>query len=571
MLKRSFVPVTIPTNQSFLTQWHPWVQGQVNRHFKRDKERSVDVAQDVRLRLLAKDFIARWFFKHLTGELVDRPSAERILGGMQVMFIGALHPASEQDWSCAAKKLARLGYSSAQADDVYAHVAAGGKVKDAPHLAQEHRDKLRADQCVRNFASGSGCPRSCENSLWLVDDLLRFARFDHERYYYSIQKHTIDSNKVLRLLGYGKFGADGAWSCDDKDYGILESLYRQGRLKPSELTEHRCVERTIARTPVNGLCTTDGCTRPHYSRGFCSSCYRKARVERCAECDRGRESLKERGLSLTHRWTSPDSAAAAAKLRWNDDQLRPFLRAWRRTNMVSTTPLYIMRRSAKPGIDAGLLKYAKIIIDNEVVNSFKRMARADDLAIGTFNNGVSGEFSNDETVAWEGEQDSDEGMVRVLRDVSSTRAFNEVEGRLDVESLAGAAGLAEDEVRTVSELDALEVPMREVCERDDVPSQRVQKIRAAALKKLRDRDLGTSRVDRVLDEVSAAYGIARAEVLGPASFGRPVLARAEVCARLSDAGMQPDAIASALGISVERVVSGINRAAIRGSRANAAE
>lgn len=494
----AYVPVAIPTNQSFLSQWHPWVQAQVNRHFKRDKDRSYDVAQDVRVRLLAKDFIARWFFKHLTDELVDRPQAERILGGAQVTFIGALSPAEGR--------------------------------------------------------------RSSPDSLWRVKDLLQFARFDYERYYYSVQGHTIDSDKVLRLIGYGP-----------GEYGALESLYRQGRLKPAELTEHRCVERVESVEPRDGLCASDGCGRPHYSRGYCSSCYRKARVARCADCDRGRESLRARGLSLTHRWTDGASAAAAAKLRWNDSQLRPFLRAWRRTNMVRSSPLYIMRRSVKPGVDAGLLKYAKIIIDNEVVNSFKRMARTDDVSTGVFNNGVSGEFANDETVAWEGDHESDEGMVRVLRDVTSVRAFSAVEDRMDVLRLFGGARLDDVEAGALLDSEVGELTARELADRDGTTVQRVQRARASAIKKLRGADADDEAAAAAVREAASLYGCSPADVVGDALFGKPVLARTAACARLRALGMSVPAIAAALSLREERVAAALNRSSMRPASMAAAE
>lgn len=495
MNKLAHVPVSIPTNQSFLSQWHPWVQLQVNRRFKRDKERSYDVAQDVRVRLLAKDFIARWFFKHLSGELVDRPQAERILGGAQITFIGQLSPVEGR--------------------------------------------------------------RSSPDSLWLVSDLLKFARFDYERYYYSIQKHTLDSDKVLRLIGY-----------QPGEYGALESLYRQGRLKPSELTEHRCTELNEAAVSVDGLCSL--CPRPHYSRGYCSSCYRKARVQRCAECDKGRESLKERGLSLVHRWTDPSVATVVSKLRWNDDQLRPFLRAWRRTNMVRTSPLYIMRNSAKPGIDAGLLKYAKIIIDNEVNNSFKRMSRADDMSTGVFNNGLSGEFSNDETFVMEGEHDSEEGQTRVFRDPSSTRAFSAAEDRMDMVRLMAGAGVDDDELEALVDLDALDVSAKDHAERQDVPVQKVHRNRASAIRKLRSQDSVAGDIVRLVSDAAAEHGCTPAEVLGGVPFGRPVLARTAVVVRLHDRGLGVEAISSALSLPEERVVAALNRAVLRDTRMSAA-
>ncbi|KKK68301.1 hypothetical protein LCGC14_2945450, partial [marine sediment metagenome] len=47
----TYKTVNIPTNQFFLDKWHWWIHKKVSRHFKRDKERIFDTAQNVRLRL----------------------------------------------------------------------------------------------------------------------------------------------------------------------------------------------------------------------------------------------------------------------------------------------------------------------------------------------------------------------------------------------------------------------------------------------------------------------------------------------------------------------------------------
>src|SRR5690606_16245347 len=85
-----YAPVAIPTNQHFLEKWHAWIYSKVSKRFKRDKSRINDTAQDIRYRLLAKDFIGRWFYKHLTQDLVDQKQAEKILGLEEgaIVFIG---------------------------------------------------------------------------------------------------------------------------------------------------------------------------------------------------------------------------------------------------------------------------------------------------------------------------------------------------------------------------------------------------------------------------------------------------------------------------------------------------
>lgn len=485
-----FVSVSIPTNQSFLKQWYPWVQHQVSKRFKRDKERAWDTAQDVRVRLLSKNFIGRWFYKHLRGEMVDTAQACRILGGISVPNITSISPAV-------------------------------GK-------------------------------RSQPDALWLVSDLLNFAKFDYERYFYSIQDHTLDSGKILRLLGY-----------QPTEFGILESLYRQGRLRPAELTEHQCYERVDTIQSSDGLCGVPDCDRKHYSRGFCSSHYKNARSVRCTECDRGRESLRRRGLSLAHRWTEPAASLEAAKLRWNDSQLKPFLREWRKTNMVTATPEYVMRPEKNPGIDAGLLKYAKIIIDNEVVNSFKRVTRTDDLSIMVLNKGQSPEFSNSDSVAWEADDATEDSVQQVIRDRTALRGFSDTENRMDAAAILLRAGLSADETQILVSTEDQDLPVREIAEMVGKTAAQVHRVRATALKKMRaaDDDGGLAA------QVAARHGVTIHDMLASrVQFGRGVVARADFFAALSDLGHTPQDISRVYGFTVDRVVAAINRACIRESR-----
>ena len=112
---RSYAPINIPTNEGFLEQWYYWVHKKVARHFKHNRDRIADTAQDVRLRLLAKDFIARWFFKHLSDELVDLAQASRILGGAKVTIIGDIQPADIPDAACSKPRCARRHRNSRRA------------------------------------------------------------------------------------------------------------------------------------------------------------------------------------------------------------------------------------------------------------------------------------------------------------------------------------------------------------------------------------------------------------------------------------------------------------------------
>lgn len=478
MKQHAYVSIVIPTNQSFLKDQYAWTHGKVARHFKRDKERVFDTAQNVRVRLLSKDFIGRWFFKHLTDELVDRAQAERMLGGVAITFVGQLPTADIPNASC------------------------------------------QNPACARRRARDLGCVRSCPQSLWRVRDILAFAKFDHERYYYSIQGHTIDSAKVLKLLGY-----------PEDQYTLLQSMYRQNRLRPAELTEHDC------------------------SGG------------KCVECDHGRSLLAQRRLSLAHNWGDPAVAQAAAKLRWNDRQLRPFLREWRRTNMVRTTPLYVMRTDKKLDVNAGLYKYAETVIDNEVVNDFKRMSRADDMHAMVFNNGQSPEHSDSDTVAWESDDSTEDGKVRVLRDTSSLTKFSEAEDRHDLERLTGACDLSDEETSVIAQVDLGEMSVREFADQVGKPIQKVHRVRQSALRKLRSGELESDMFRAVSRRTAERHGCSLAEMLSPAvSFGPAVVARADFFSALYDSGMGIAEIAVQYGFSEERVAAAINRACIRESR-----
>lgn len=450
------VPIPIPTNQSFLHVWYAWTHAKVSRHFKRDRDRIPDTVQNVRLRLLSKDFIGRWFFKHLREELVTLADAERILGGV------------------------RVGETRIP--------VAGGK-------------------------------RRSPDSLYRVQDLLDYAEFDYERYYYSMQGHTIDSDKVLRLIG----GRPG-------QYTLLQSLWRQNRLFPAEFTEHCCTRR-----------------------------------QDCPECARGRASLHGRKLTFAYDWSIPEVAAGAAKMRWNDAQLKPFLRDWRDKNFVRCTPEFIMRESKEPGIDAGLLRYAEMIIDNEVVNDFKRLTRHDDVANMVFNRAQSPELPDTETVAWESD-DKGETPQMVLRDPSARGRFTDFDVNYDILRLAKNAGLTHEESQVVGYVDKGEASIADCAQWLGKSVQQIHKIRTSALQKMRSAELGPESVDRAVDAVCAKHGVDRADLFGSSVVGKAVLARTDLFSSLHGSGMKIAVISQRFGVAEGRVLAAINRAALRESR-----
>lgn len=370
-----YARVQIPTNQEFLTRWHLWVQAKVAKHFIRHPDRIADTAQNVRYRLLNKDFISRWFYKHLTDDLIDKREAERILGGIRITFIGSLKPI-------------------------------------AGH---------RADP----------------DSLWRIKDILEFAKFNYDRYYYSIQNHTINSDKVLELLGY-----------EPGNYGILESLYRQGRLKPSLFTEHVC-------------------SGPN-----------------CLTCASGKEYLVKRKISLAHRWSDPEVAIAVKKLRWNDSQLRPFLREWKKTNLIKGVPRYILRQT-NTTIDAGLLKYAQIIIDNEVVNDFKRMTRYDDLSQTSITGCLSPELSTDDIIAYESSDDADKAIL-TFRDSNSSVPFELYEKHTDIHVLINKAHLTTAELQLIQAIYFNDLDPEDYSKENNISITEIKKMRSSVIKKLQE-------------------------------------------------------------------------------------
>lgn len=498
-------PISIPTNQSFTQDWNKWIYKKVSRHFIRNKDRIPDSVQNICLRILTKDAIGRWFYKHLTDELVDRPEAERILGGVKLTFTSQVIPV----W---------------------------GK-------------------------------RSDPNSLWRIRDLLTFAKFDYERYYYSIQGHTIDTEKVLRLLGYGSQDSEGKWVFSPSDLSSLESLYRQGKLRPSELTEHTCLFKDDKPTPSNGLCSEPGCGKKHFSKGFCTLHYSRVRAKtKCPTCDQGRQSLMSRGLSLTHRWAQEPSRTNAMKLRWNDSQLKGFLRNWRRQNMVRETPRHIMRSSKNYGIDAGLLRYIEMIIDNAVVNEFKTLTRSDDFQNISFNKGKSPEQSDSETIAWDTPEGSGEEPQRIIRDSRSMNAYSSIENQLDTAKLFDMSDLTSEEYQIVTKVDFSEQTIREYATKVGKSIQQVHKVRNSALAKLRLADessLTSIKIQELLEAICDRHSTSEEEVFGDAVFGKPVKARTEFFMALSSLGMSPKSISDRFGVSIDRVESAILRASKR--------
>lgn len=381
-----YIPITILSNNDFLEKWNAWIVRQVSARFKRNKDRIPDVAQDIRVRLLDKDFIGRWFFNHLTNELLDLSQASRVLGVAENKIL----------------------YNS-------------------------------------KIPIANGEKHGSRKAMWRVSDLLNYANFNYQRYYYSIQNHTIDTETFLTLLGY-----------PPTQYNALASMYRQGKILPSKFTEHPC--------------TGD----------------RKS----CPICEKGRKFLTKNRISLCDDWEKPEVASVVKKLRWNDSQLKPYLRHWRNMNRVFCTPQYIMRPLNDKGVDAGLLKYADIIIQNTVANQFKKIGRTDDLENVQdgenvpLNNGKSPVYSDSDIMAYESESD-DANPKKVFRDMTSSHAFEMLERKYDSNSLLKLADLSEDEMKAIEAMEVNELTARQYAEVSNLTIPRIHRLHLNAMRKLR--------------------------------------------------------------------------------------
>lgn len=287
-----------------------------------------------------------------------------------------------------------------------------------------------------------------QDSLWKISDILKSTNFCHESYFYSPQNHTIPTSKVLKLLGH-----------KDDEFGALESLYRQGRLYPSELTEHDCKRN---RTITN------------------NSDISSSHKGECHLCEKGKASLKKNGLSLANRWV--DNPKEALKLRWNDSQLAPLIKSYRRKSWIKTIPDYIIRFKDH-NIQAGLLKYAEILISNSVRNKFKSMKNREDVEEFALQNSKAPEFSNNDLFSLEVNEDDE--VKRVLVDTNSTTPFASVEMEIDINALMSLARLSSQEIQVVQSISLREQNIQDYSRQTGMPVQTIQEIHDDSLNKLR--------------------------------------------------------------------------------------
>jgi hypothetical protein len=443
--------IDIHSTSTFLCQWHMWVEGQVRRLFKRDHERVMDMTQNVRVRILQKDVISRWFLKHMTGELVVRSEAERMLG----------------------KSLSHATYADLK--------PVRGKKSDP-------------------------------ESVWLVSDILNHAKFDRESYFYCIQDHLIDSDTVLSLLGY-----------EPGRYSALQSLVRSGKLLPSDFTDHTC-----------------------------------SKDESCPDCQMGRQALFEKGLSLSQDW---NKSKHAADLRWNDSQLRPYLRNWNGRNRIFAIPSFIVR-DTNDGVTAGLLKYVSIIINNEVTNQFKTIRRNEESSCGV---GVEHSTSDLVTIST-----SEEDLNEVIfKDPESLRPFEDLDSKRDVKALMAVIDLTDQELDVLNKVQFGEHSSNSYAKASGLNAPRVGRILNMVVNKFAQVSDPMAKPNRILHHVLHKYGVSRDELFGNDVVGLSVLARAEFFSSLYDNDMPLESISTLYNVDIDLVTAGINRHTIREFRSEA--
>jgi DNA-directed RNA polymerase specialized sigma24 family protein len=235
-------------------------------------------------------------------------------------------------------------------------------------------------------------------------------------------------------------------------------------------------------------------------------------------------------------------------------------------NMVKDTPLYIMRTDRKYGIDAGLLKYAEIAIKHQVVNDFKRLERNTDIHSMVFNNGVSPELSDDDMVAWESDDSTEDKKTRVIRDVSSFKKFLETEDSHDLERMVKSCELTDEESTVVVNVDLGDVSIREMANELGKPIQKIHRIRQSALKKLRAGGVGPDVITMTASKIAERNKCSVSEMLSPrVYFGPAIIARAYFFDFLRTSGFSVSEISLRYGMSEDRVLSAINRASILSS------
>jgi hypothetical protein len=215
-------------------------------------------------------------------------------------------------------------------------------------------------------------------------------------------------------------------------------------------------------------------------------------------------------------------------------------------------------------INAGLLKYAAIIIDNEVVNDFKRMGRVDDLSNVILNDGMSPELSNNETIAYE--VDENEEKKAVLCDTRAGETFEESERRSDITALINGSNLTDEEYEVILRIDLQNMSVRAFSDEYGIQIQKIHRIRNSALRKMRGSKLDKEGIKDLVKSVCLHHNMTIEQVLAPEPYGPSVVARTDLFTTLYDHGMNVEAISSYFLYPQPKIVAAINRRCIQDMR-----
>jgi DNA-directed RNA polymerase specialized sigma24 family protein len=334
-------------------------------------------------------------------------------------------------------------------------------------------------------------------------------------------------------------------------------MYRTKRLLPSEFTEHL------------------GCTG----------------LDKCPECARGKLSLYNRKLSLAHDWNEPSVAHAASKLRWNDKQIGKFLRCYKDTNMIKCVPDYVLRPDPRSVIDpylvyypkslhisekeptpterkisvnAGLLAYAARLINNEVINDFKRITRTDDMGISLFNKGISPELGNDSVVGYTDSMKEDEHPEMTFLDPSAQSQFSIFENHRDLKSISDSCEFDNETTDILNKIELGGMSVTDYSDLTGVAISKIHRIRTHIMKELRAKASSIKETfDQMARKIADKYNVEVSDIFGDIKFGDCVKARTEFILGMSVAGLDAKQISKLYSFTEAQVESALFRASVR--------
>jgi hypothetical protein len=327
-------------------------------------------------------------------------------------------------------------------------------------------------------------------------------------------------------------------------YNALKSLYMQGKLKPAELTQHDCLNIDNINEPKeDGSCCIDGCYKKHFSRGYCTTHYGQFIVNDCPMCEVGRQSLTDRGVSLADDWSK--NCKEASKLRWNDTQLKPFLRQWKRKNCICAVPKYIIRSaydmSKHQGIDAGLLRYVQTIIDHEIVNKFKEYSKS---------NFTENMLS---IVPPSSEERDADVYSKISKECYKYDSISGISAAIDLDCLIERACLSDEEFNIIKCVDLQEMTIKEYADGVHKSSIYVKKVRNGALFKLRNSNVSSVTMSKIVQHSCDEHTCIPSDVFSDIKHGPCVKARRDILVKLVDLGFSDMEISKCTGFDVDRV------------------